>query len=43
MKLDSKIYDVLLYPTYILQKAFSKVTAVGSATALIAILNKNEL
>lgn len=41
--MDSKIYDVFLYPTYILQKAFSKVTAVGSATALIAILNKNEL
>ena len=43
MKLDSKIYDVFLYPTYILQKAYSKVSAVGSATALIAILNKNEL
>ncbi len=37
------MYNTVLYPTYILQKAFLKVNAVGSATALIAILNKDEL
>ena len=43
MKLDKKHYEVQLFPTFILQKAYQKVTAVGSATALIAILNGNEL
>ena len=36
-------YDVALYPTYILGKAFTRVSAVGSATAMIGILNNNEL
>ena len=43
MKIQSKRYETYLFPTYILQKAFNKVNAVGSATALVAILNKNEL
>ena len=43
MKINSQMYNTVLYPTYILQKAFLKVNAVGSATALIAILNKDEL
>lgn len=43
MKLDKKHYELKLFPTFILQKAYQKVTAVGSATALIAILNGNEL
>lgn len=40
---DSKRYEPTLFPTYILQKAYAKVNAVGSATAMIAILNKHEL
>lgn len=43
MKIESQRYDQLIYPTYILEKAFRKVIAVGSATAMIAVLNKNEL
>ena len=43
MKIQSKRYEPVLFPTYILQQAFNKVNAVGSATALVAILNKNEL
>ena len=43
MTLDSKRYDAIIYPTYVLENAFKKVNAVGSATAMIAILNKNEL
>jgi len=35
--------EATIYPTYILERAFKKVMAVGSATAMIAILNKNEL
>jgi len=41
--LNEKRYDVTLFPTYVLEKAFAKVRAVGSATAMIAILNKQEL
>jgi serine/threonine protein phosphatase PrpC len=41
--MDLKRYEVNLFPTYILGKSFAKVNAVGSATALIAILNKKEL
>jgi len=37
---DSKRYEATLYPTYVLQKAYAKVDAVGSATAMIAILNQ---
>lgn len=43
MVINTKRYEVNLYPSYILEKAFRKVTAVGSATALVAILNKQEL
>lgn len=43
MKLDKQHYEQKLFPTFILQKAYQKVTAVGSATALVAILNGNEL
>lgn len=43
MVINIKRYEVNLYPSYILEKAFRKVTAVGSATALVAILNKQEL
>ena len=43
LTLNKKHHEVELYPTFILQKAFSKVSAVGSATALVAILNKDEL
>jgi hypothetical protein len=43
MKINCQIYNTALYPTYILKKAFLKVNAVGSATALIAILNKDTL
>lgn len=43
MLMDDNRYDVYLYPTYILEKAFRKVNAVGSATALVAIQNRNEL
>ena len=32
-----------MFPTYILQQAYNRVNAVGSATALVAILNQNEL
>ena len=43
MKIDHAKYETTIYPTYILQQAFNRVFAVGSATALVAILNKNEL
>lgn len=43
LTINSKRYEANLFPTYILQKAFAKVNAVGSATAMIAILNKQEL
>ena len=43
MMMDTKRYDVVLFPTYVLEKAFRKVNAVGSATAMIAIQNQNEL
>jgi serine/threonine protein phosphatase PrpC len=32
-----------LYPLYVLQQAFKRVTAVGSSTALIGVLNKQHL
>ena len=35
--------NVILHPIYILQQAFSKVTDVGSATALVAIRNQKEI
>lgn len=41
--IDSKRFDTVIYPTFVLEKAFNKVNAVGSATAMVAILNKNEL
>ena len=41
--MNEKRYDITLFPTYVLEKAFAKVKAVGSATAMIAILNKQEL
>jgi len=43
MQIESKRYDQLIFPTYVLEQAFKKVNAVGSATALLAILNKSEL
>lgn len=43
LTIESKRYEADIFPTYILQKAFAKVNAVGSATAMIAILNKQEL
>jgi serine/threonine protein phosphatase PrpC len=43
MKMDSQRYESVMFPTFILQQAYNKVSAVGSATALVAILNKNEL
>ena len=43
LEINDQRYSVVIYPIYILEKAFSKVNAVGSATAMIAILNKNEL
>ena len=36
-KLDSE--NVILHPIFILEQAFSKVKAVGSSTALVAIRN----
>lgn len=41
LKLDSE--NVVLYPTYVLEQAFSKVTAAGSATAMVAIRNQKEI
>lgn len=41
--MDVKRFEIDIYPLFILEKSFAKVNAVGSATALIAILNKNEL
>lgn len=41
--MDVKRYEMEIFPTFILSKAFKRVNAVGSATALIAILNKKEL
>jgi hypothetical protein len=32
-----------LHPLYLMQQAFKKVTAVGSSTALIGVLNKRSL
>jgi protein phosphatase PTC7 len=43
MSLDMKRHNVQIYPLYILEKAFSRVHAVGSATAMIALINHNEL
>lgn len=43
LRIDLKSHEVPVYPIHILEKAFAKVHAVGSATAMIAILNKNEL
>lgn len=43
MQFDSNRMNKIIYPTYVLGKAFAKVNAVGSATAMISILNKNEL
>lgn len=43
MRIDHSRYEAMLYPTYILQQAYNRTFAVGSATALVAILNKNEL
>jgi serine/threonine protein phosphatase PrpC len=43
MKMDVKRYEMQLFPTYILSKSFKRVNAVGSATAIVAILNKKEL
>ena len=43
MKMDLKRYEMEIFPTYILSKSFNRVNAVGSATALVAILNKREL
>mmetsp|Transcript_3218 Transcript_3218/g.4904 ORF Transcript_3218/g.4904 Transcript_3218/m.4904 type:complete len:222 (+) Transcript_3218:617-1282(+) len=43
MIIDRNRYEPVIFPTYVLQKAYTKISAVGSATALIAILNKNEL
>ena len=43
MKIDSQRYESTMFPTYILQQAYNRVNAVGSATALVAILNQNEL
>ena len=40
---DSKRHETTIYPTYVLEKAYKKVMAVGSATAMVAVLNKNEL
>jgi serine/threonine protein phosphatase PrpC len=34
---------ITLHPTYILDKAFSKVDAVGSSTAMVAIRNQRTL
>lgn len=43
MLLDNKMYESIIFPTYVLEKAFKRVKAVGSATAMVAVLNKNEL
>lgn len=43
MSLNFKRYNVDIFPLYIMNKAFKKVNAVGSATAMIGLLNKNEL
>ena len=43
MSINMKKYEKLIYPTYVLEKAFRKVKSIGSATALIAILNQNSL
>lgn len=43
MLINTKKHEVSISPLYILEKAFKKVNAVGSATALVAMLNKNEL
>ena len=43
MMINTKRFEVPIYPDYVLQKAFDKIKAVGSATALIAILNKQTL
>jgi protein phosphatase PTC7 len=43
MLMDSKKYESIIFPTYVLEKAFKRVKAVGSATAMVAVLNKNEL
>ena len=37
LKLDSE--SIVLFPIYILEQAFSKVVAVGSSTAMVAIRN----
>lgn len=41
--MDTKRHNIHIYPLYIMNKAFKRVNAVGSATAMIAMLNKNEL
>ena len=40
-KLDNE--SVTLHPVFILEKAFSKVTAVGSSTVMVAIRNQKEI
>lgn len=37
LKVNSE--NIILHPVYILEKAFSKVTAVGSSTAMVGIRN----
>jgi len=39
MSINTKKYENIIYPTYVLEKAFRKVKSIGSATAMIAILN----
>ena len=41
--INKKRFELEIDPSYVLQKAFSKIKAVGSATAMIGILNKQTL
>jgi hypothetical protein len=39
----SESENIILHPVFIMEQAFSKVSAVGSSTAMIGIRNRNEI